>query len=209
MRQVSEGIAGALPKAASVIAERGLENTRMEDIVAATGIPRPTLYYHFSSKEEILAWLLERLLRDLTVDVGHIVDRDEPARDRFAKVVRAYLEVFAQHRDLCAVLLSDLGRVTRIPTLAESIWSAFHEPVRKLLDAGSRDGSLRSVDAEVAGSAIFGALTMVGLHYIITGQPIDVDVIAARLDNLILGGLEMEHRPTDAAQQTEPERRLP
>lgn len=208
MRQVSEAIAAALPKAASVIAERGLENTRMDDIVEATGIPRPTLYYHFSSKEEILAWLLDRLLRDLTVDVGHIIDRDEPARERFTKVVRAYLEVFAQHRDLCAVLLSDLGRITRIPTLAESIWSAFHEPVRKLLDAGSQDGSLRAANAEVAGSAIFGALTMVGLHFIVTGQPLDVDAVAARLDDLILGGLATNQKPTEV-RHAGPEARRP
>ena len=51
MRAVTDNIAAALPQAASVFATRGLDGTRMEDIVEATGIPRPTLYYHFSSKE--------------------------------------------------------------------------------------------------------------------------------------------------------------
>jgi TetR/AcrR family transcriptional regulator len=74
MREVTESIAEALPKAAAVFAARGLDGTRMEDIVEATGVPRPTLYYHFSSKEEILAWLLERLLRDLSVEIGHMLD---------------------------------------------------------------------------------------------------------------------------------------
>ncbi len=189
MRDVTDNIAAALPQAAAVFATRGLDGTRMEDIVEATGIPRPTLYYHFSSKEEILAWLLERLMRDLSVEIGHILDRDQPARARLHDVVRAYLGLFADHRELCTVLLTELGRITRIPKLADAIWATFHDPVSKLLHAGETDGSLRAVDDEMTASAIFGAVTMVGLHYVVTGQPVDPDAMASRLDDLLLQGL--------------------
>ena len=189
MREVTDSIADALPAAAAVFAEHGFVGTRMEDIVAATGVPRPTLYYHFEGKEQILAWLLERLLGDLSADVGTILDRDEPARDRLRSVIRAHFQLFADNPDLCAVLLTELGRITRIPQLADSIWAAFHEPVRKLLDAGEGDGSLRVVDGETAASAIFGTVTMVGMHYVVTGQPLDVPAVADTLDDLILNGL--------------------
>jgi TetR/AcrR family transcriptional regulator len=189
MREVTDPIAEALPKAAAVFAARGLDGTRMEDIVDATGVPRSTLYYHFSSKEEILAWLLQRLLRDLSTDVGHIVDRDDLARDRLGAVITAYLQLFADNRDLCAVLLTELGRITRIPILADAIWAAFHEPVRKLLDAGEHDGSLRGAEDEMTASAIFGAVTMVGLHHVLTGKPVDPPAMSRRLDRLILHGL--------------------
>ena len=89
----------------------------------------------------------------------------------------------------CTVLLTDLGRITRIPSLADAIWATFHEPVRKLLHAGEADGSLRGVDDEMTASAIFGAVTMVGLHYVVTGQPVDPDATAARIDDLLLHGL--------------------
>jgi len=195
MREVTHNIAAALPAASAVFASRGLDGTRMDDIVEATGIPRPTLYYHFSSKEEILAWLLERLLRDLSVEIGYILDRDEPARDRLHAVFGAYLALFAEHRELCTVLLTELGRITRIPALADAIWASFHEPVRKLLHAGGADGSLRLIDDDVTASAIFGAITMVGLHYVVTGRPIDPDAASGRLDDLLLGGLAPPKRP--------------
>jgi hypothetical protein len=38
-------------------------------------------------------------------------------------------------------------------------------------------------------SAIFGAVTMVGLHYVVTGQPVDPDLMAAQIDDLLLQGL--------------------
>jgi AcrR family transcriptional regulator len=188
-RALSATIATALPRAAPVFAERGLDGTRMEDIVRVTGIPRPTLYYHFSSKEEILAWLLDRMLIDLSVDVGEVLDRDEPAADRLDAVIGTYLALFAEHRHLCTVLLSELGRITRIPELAETIRAAFHEPVRKLLDAGSADGSLRKVDDELAASAIFGAVTMVGLHKIVADQPVDVHRTVSDLRQVMRRGI--------------------
>jgi AcrR family transcriptional regulator len=189
MKAVTENIAAALPRAAAVFASQGLDGTRMEDIVEATGIPRPTLYYHFSSKEEILAWLLERLLRELAIEIGHVIDRDESARERLVAIVDVHLRVFAEHRELTVALLTDLGRITRIPELADAIWASFHEPVRKLLRAGEADGSLRGVDDELTASSIFGTVTMVGLHYLATGEPLDPGPTAAKINDLLLRGL--------------------
>ncbi len=49
MREVSDSIAEALPRPPPCSRRGASTGTRMEDIVEATGVPRPTLYYHFSS----------------------------------------------------------------------------------------------------------------------------------------------------------------
>ncbi len=148
-----ETVQRILTTASKLFLEKGYEKTSLQDIIRETGLSKGAIYHHFSSKEEILAWLLQRLLRDLSNDIGHIVDRDDAARDRLSAVITAYLQLFADHRDLCTVLLTELGRITRIPLLADAIWAAFHEPVRKLLDAGEHDGSLRAVEEEMSASA--------------------------------------------------------
>ena len=48
---------------------------------------------------------------------------------------------------------------------------------------------MRASDHEMTASAIFGAVTMVGLHHVVVGQPVDPPAMAARLDHLILRGL--------------------
>ena len=65
MRAIPEGITERLEAAAQVFADHGFDQTRIEDLAEATGIPRATLYYHFAGKEDILAWLLRRMLREL------------------------------------------------------------------------------------------------------------------------------------------------
>ena len=189
MKQLTTTITAALPNAAKAFAEHGFEGTRIEHVVAATGIPKPTLYYHFSSKEEILSWLLEQLLQDLATEIGTVVDSDQLARARLREVFGTYLTVFAERPDLCTVLLSDLGRISRIPVVADSVRSAFHEPVRKLLDAGVADGSIRAVDGRITSSAIFGMVTMVGLHYLVAGDRIEVPEVLAQLEELLDRGL--------------------
>ncbi len=56
MHTASRQIADRLPAAAALSAERGLNDTKIEDVAAATGVPEATLYYYFAGKEDILAF---------------------------------------------------------------------------------------------------------------------------------------------------------
>ena len=42
-----------------LFAEKGYEATSIEEITATVGVAKGTLYYHFSSKEEIFNFLIE------------------------------------------------------------------------------------------------------------------------------------------------------
>ena len=57
MRQIPHSTAAKVMRAAELFADRGLDNTKVEDIAAATGIPQATLYYYFEGKEEILSYI--------------------------------------------------------------------------------------------------------------------------------------------------------
>lgn len=50
-----------LETAARLFAERGFGGTSLQDISAGLGISRPALYYYFSSKEDILASMVEEI----------------------------------------------------------------------------------------------------------------------------------------------------
>ena len=50
-----------LDVAAKLFAERGFAGTNLQDVADALGLSRPAIYYYFSSKEEILASLVENV----------------------------------------------------------------------------------------------------------------------------------------------------
>ena len=190
MRVVPEGIAERLEAAARVFADHGFDQTRIEDLAEATGIPRATLYYYFAGKEDILAWLLRRMLGDMAEAVAAATAGPGPARHRLEAVVRAKIDVMARHPATCRALLADLGRAGRIPEIAAAIQEAFHHPVRRLLAEGEADGTLRPVgDPETTASAVYGAITTAAAHYLVADNRLDTERVAAEVTTFLLGGL--------------------
>lgn len=190
MRVVPEGIAERLEAAAAVFADHGFDQTRIEDVAEATGIPRATLYYYFAGKEDILAWLLRLMLEDMAAAVAEAAAPPGTARDRMEAVIRAKIAVMARHPATCRALMADLGRAGRIPEIAAAIQGAFHEPVRALLAEGEADGTLRPAgDPETTASAVYGAVTTAAAHYLLADNRVDAGRVAAEVTRFVLSGL--------------------
>lgn len=172
--------------AVSAFARKGFEATRMEDVAEVTGVPKATLYYHFQGKEQILAWLLADLLRDCAEALQRALAAPGTALDRLERVVRVQLEVMSARPDACRVLLLDVSRAGRIPEIAEAIGETFLRPVARLLAEGRADGSIGNcVDDEATSAAIYGAVTVTGLHFLLNSESLD----AERIGDIVLGVL--------------------
>ena len=190
MRAVPDSIADRLEPAATVFASRGFDQTRLEDLAEVTGVPRATLYYYFSGKEEILAWLIRRTLAAITEAVGGAAAGDGKASERLEAIMTAMLRTMSAHPDTCTLLVSESGRIMRMPELGAAIEQGFHQPVQRVLAEGHRDGSLRALEStETASSVIWGAVFAAGVHYKVAGQKIDPDQVGPEVVELLLGGL--------------------
>jgi AcrR family transcriptional regulator len=191
VRAVPISIAQRLTPAAELFADRGLDQTKIEDVADATGVPKATLYYYFSGKEDLLAFLLRDTLAAMADAVAIAADGDGDGRHRLRCVLTAQLEVMAEQPAVCRALIADLGRAGRIPDIAQALADAFYRPVERLLREGAEEGSLRAVDNPTAAAvAIFGAVTMSGLSHLVLGATVPVAEVVGQLMELLLGGLD-------------------
>src|SRR5690349_13946260 len=133
MRQVPAKLASKLYGAADLIADRGLADAKIDEIADAAGIPKATLYYYFTGKEEILAFLLADVLELIAGEVGAAVAAPGTAEQRLRAAVLAQLTVMLEQPAVCRALVGDLGRATRLPELAVALRNAFHQPIEQLL----------------------------------------------------------------------------
>ena len=80
-----------LEAAARLFHQRGLQPTSLDDIVAASGVCRSTLYYHFASKEELGLAVLDRLAERFAAEVleGTLRDERVSARRRLERFLAA------------------------------------------------------------------------------------------------------------------------
>ena len=98
MRKIPRQISDRLPAAADLFAEKGLNDSKIEDVAAVTGVPKATLYYYFAGKEDILAFLLEDLLKDIFDAVTAIVHTGGTGAERLELVIRPVDLVDQQQR---------------------------------------------------------------------------------------------------------------
>jgi TetR/AcrR family transcriptional regulator len=190
MRQLPATIASKLYGAAELIAERGITEAKMDDIAAASGIPRATLYYYFTGKDEILAFLLTDMLEAIAAEVAAAVGTPGTARERLEAAVHAQIAVMLDQPAACRALVGDLGRATRLPELAHALQEAFQRPIEQLLAEGAADGSLHvQPHPEDASLAIFGAITVAGLYHAVEDSRPSAEQIAKRVLAVLMQGL--------------------
>lgn len=190
MREVPTMIAAELPLAAGLIAEQGLDQAKVEDLAEVTGIAKATLYYYFADKEEILVFLLRDMLTQVGDAVAIAAETPGNAAERLVGVIEAQIQVMTEQPSVWRALMAELGRAGRMPEIADALANAYYMPVQRLLDDGAADGSLRAVDDPAAtATAVFAAVTVAGLHLLMSGQTINSQALAASVSTFVLRGV--------------------
>lgn len=176
--------------AAELFAEFGMDATKMEDIAAATQVPKATLYYHFEGKEDILAFLFGEVLDELAAAVDDAISGPGSAAERLRAVIAAQVDVIVRYPSASRALQFDLGRAARIPLIAERVDDAHRIPLRHLLDEGGRDGSLLVQEHPgLVATAIIGAVSSVGINALTIEGTRGADEVVETLVNFIMQGV--------------------
>ena len=189
MRTPPDEIVAKLKGAAAGIAS-SFDRIRVDDIVAASGVPTSTLYYYFDGKDGVLGFLLRNALDELGDASAKAITGTGTAAARLGDLVRAQLEYVRDHPALSVLLFANLARAGALPEVGARIDRGFHAPVRTLLDEGVADGSLRATpDPSVAATVFFGSIAAVSLHSLVLHQSIDVDELIAAVGPIFAGGI--------------------
>ena len=168
-----------------LIGERGPANVTVDEIAAAAGVSKGTVYYNFGSKSEMIGQLLEHGVEILEARLASVAADDDggagggaagggggaagPApTDPVAELERllgAMLDFFAEYPSFAQLLVSEMWRTPSewretLTMLRERLVSI----VRRLVERISRE---HAVDPEVppagVAGAIFGATFIIGL----------------------------------------------
>lgn len=78
--------------AEQLLAERGIKNTRLDDVAAAVGVTRGAIYWHFKNKEELIKAILARLRDPLNASIEELVRQAAEGRFTLDGLVNALLQ---------------------------------------------------------------------------------------------------------------------
>ncbi|MDT7802420.1 MAG: hypothetical protein QOI78_5853 [Actinomycetota bacterium] len=141
-----------LAAAETLFAERGVDAVTMDDVAAAAGVGKGTLYRRFGDKGGLAMALLderESALQQRILTGPPPLGPDAPPADRLAAFIEAYLELLSRQLDL--VLLSETATTgARFRTGAHTLWRSH---CRHLLETGG------ATDPEIAADILLAALS--------------------------------------------------
>ena len=136
-----------LKSAGVVFRDKGLEGASINDIAAAVGSDRASVYYYYESKEEIFLDLVSRAVTEVVVAAEAIEASPAGPADRLARHVETLFDSFDRHYPYLQLYLQeDLSRLT----------GKAAEAAEAVVDLGRRyEAALGAVMADGVNSGVF------------------------------------------------------
>ena len=168
--------------------EKGFRETSMREISEAAGMGKSSLYDYFRTKDEILLWVVEDELTDLTTAAREIAGRPIPAIERLRQVMQFHLNFLISRKDFYLKLSFEVQRLAiQSQKRIQAKRHAYQDLIRQLIDEGIQEGSFRPVDTLLATRTLITILTPTVFTSRPTGTP--EDMFNAAID-IILKGIQ-------------------
>ncbi len=161
----------------------------VDEIAKMADVPRATLYYYFSGKEDLISFFLSDKLHRVSVAIGKAMAGEGSVVQRLENTLTAVMEAMAEHPALCTEMpgaVKEAAKYTEVVNEAERVMLA---PFRELLIEGKASGELVIDDVNTTAIALLGAVNMVALFQLVQTGTIDVATTNAALIPALINGV--------------------
>ena len=130
--------------ARQLFAQKGIDNTTMNNIALASGKGRRTLYTYFRSKTEVYQAVIESELSHLIHQLGDVVGRDLPPDEKLTIYIQVRFDVFRETVLRNGTLKAEFFRdIRKVETARKNIDRQELEFLGRLIDDGIKKGIFR------------------------------------------------------------------
>jgi len=180
-----------LSVAVKVFIERGYDGTTMDDLAAALGISKSSIYHHASGKKELLSWALDRALDRLEAVIGEIERLGAPPITRLDAAVRSSVRVLLDELPFVTLLLRVRGN-TDIERSALARRRKIDAEFAGMVTAAQDAGELRAdVDPQLVARLVFGAVNSL-VEWYRPRRGIGADELVNALCAMVFDGLRLK-----------------
>ena len=149
-----------LEGALEVFHKKGLEGATMDEIANEAGFGKASLYYYFTSKEEVFCAIMEKGWKPLWEEIeGIIHEQDVSAHDLFLDALSKVVKIILQDQNLYRFLFTAPKAITNMPENLQN-WrthqNRLYGSLKGLLEEGMIKSEFPQTDAELLFRAIGG-----------------------------------------------------
>lgn len=175
-----------------LFAEKGYDATSIEEITATVGVAKGTLYYHFSSKEEIFNFLVEEGMKLLQNSIDIKSAKFSNYIDKLKAIVLIQIKIVVKYEDLITILLSQFwGNESRNQKCKKHILEYINK-IEKIVEAGIKAGQIKNGNPQAIASEIYGLICSSLVYKIRSEEEIDIMKIYKEFENTVIEGLKVK-----------------
>lgn len=179
--------------AAKVFAEKGFEQARIEDIAAELGLLKGSLYYHVSSKNELLFLVVRQAVEPWIEALEPLATAEAPARKRLTDAIQQHMR-HLWDQPVSRLFFEEALQALQPDQRAEisQLYDRYTYYFVRILKDGVASGEFRSdLNVRVVSLSLIGMMNW-AQRWVKTDGPLSLDDIAESFAALILDGLATE-----------------
>ena len=174
--------------AARAFRARGYHNTSLDDIAKELNVTKPTVYHYVENKEQLLFECFRAGLAQIMEAFDEIRNSRASGRDRLNIVITRYTDAITSDFGWCMVQAENQDLSPAMSRKVKVLKSEIDQGLRRLIQEGARDGSLRKCDDKMAAFAIAGALNWIAHWYRESGS-LSAEKVADEFAILLTNGV--------------------
>ena len=171
-----------------LFAKKGYDATSIEEITATVGVAKGTLYYHFSSKEEIFNFLVEEGIKLLQNSIEIKTSKLNNYIDKIKAIVLIQIKIVNKYEDIITILLSQFwGNEDRNKKCKEQVYKYINK-IEEIVKLGIEAGQIKDGNSKVIASEIYGLICST----LVYKQQEDFEVMKMyyEYENTVINGLK-------------------
>lgn len=175
-----------------LFAEKGYEATSIEEITATVGVAKGTLYYHFSSKEEIFNFLVEEGIKLLQNSIDIKTAKYTNYIDKIKAIILIQIKIVVKYQNLITILLSQfLGNEARNQKCKMHIFE-YISKIEEIVKEGIQQGQIKNGDSQAIASEIYSLICASLVYKIRNDDKLNVNELYKEYENTVIEGLKVK-----------------
>ena len=175
-----------------LFAEKGYDATSIEEITATVGVAKGTLYYHFSSKEEIFNFLVEEGVKLLQNSIEIKTAKLDNYIDKIKAIILIEIKIVNKYENLIKILLSQFyGKEARNQKCQEHIYK-YIDKIEGIVKEGIEKEQIKKGNSKVIASEIYGLICSSLVYKLTNQEDFEVMKIYREFENTLIDGLKIK-----------------
>ena len=178
--------------AVEIFSHKSYDKTTVSEIARKASVGKGTFYLYFSSKDDLLNFLLEYGIERLINFVNNCLNDASTPLEKLDQAIDAQLRFFNMFNKYFTFFIRELwsyreGLQEQIRRLKDKYIIIFDD----IIEEGKSQGLFKNINTETVGSGIFGFLSISSFHWVLFAQDLTKEKVNNSIKEVIFNGIRL------------------